>query len=181
VSDGHFTTFNIPLLAGRDFDDRDSTGSQKVAIVNEEFAAQFAGGRSPSDADSGESTPNEPETLYEIVGYVRNTKYQNLREELRPLIFLADSQRARSTYARDPDSDATAAGHDDGRRQRALAEVNPKIAFTITSIESTRRADPGAAARDAGEPVRLARNRARHAWLYGSSRLSPRAGRMKSA
>jgi predicted permease len=131
VSDGYFTAFNIPLLGGRDFDDRDSTGSQKVAIVNEEFAAQFAGGRNPVGRRFWvETTPNEPETLYEIVGYVRNTKYQNLRETLRPLIFLADSQAPRrGTYAQIMIRTRLPLNTMMGAVKGALAELNPKIGF----------------------------------------------------
>ena len=38
ISDGYFRTMQIPLLAGRDFDTRDRIGSERVAIVNAEFA-----------------------------------------------------------------------------------------------------------------------------------------------
>lgn len=41
VSPGYFATLGISLRAGRDFDDRDVSGSEPVAIVNEAFARHF--------------------------------------------------------------------------------------------------------------------------------------------
>ena len=47
VSPGYFRTMGTALVAGRDFDDRDTLSSPKVAIVNEVFARKFFGGASP--------------------------------------------------------------------------------------------------------------------------------------
>src|SRR5207248_6354239 len=41
VSDDYFATLGIPLLAGRDFDHRDTRTSARVAIVNEAMAKKF--------------------------------------------------------------------------------------------------------------------------------------------
>ena len=41
VSPGFFETVSIPLLAGRDFTDSDSTPEPTVAIVNESFVRKF--------------------------------------------------------------------------------------------------------------------------------------------
>jgi putative ABC transport system permease protein len=43
VSPGYFATMGIPLLRGRDFDDRDRFKSQQVAIVSATFARRFFG------------------------------------------------------------------------------------------------------------------------------------------
>ena len=47
VDDGYFKTLAIPLLAGRNFDEHDSTSSPKVAIVNEAFTRQLQRGSNP--------------------------------------------------------------------------------------------------------------------------------------
>jgi hypothetical protein len=43
VSSGYFETLRIPLLAGRDFDARDTANTMCVAIVNETLARKFFG------------------------------------------------------------------------------------------------------------------------------------------
>ena len=50
VTPGWFGTYGIPLLAGRDVDERDRSGGPRVAVVNEAFVRRFSPGRAPSDA-----------------------------------------------------------------------------------------------------------------------------------
>jgi predicted permease len=96
VSPGYFATMDIPILSGRDFGDRDTMSSPLVAIVNETFAQSLTGGADPVGRRFRiEATPVTPELTYEIVGLVRNAIYQFLREQPRPLVFLAAAQTAR--------------------------------------------------------------------------------------
>src|SRR5215217_1484437 len=61
VSDGFFKTIESPLLSGRDFDDRDTITSPKVAIVNEAFARQLMNGANPvGQRFRREATPRDP-------------------------------------------------------------------------------------------------------------------------
>jgi len=93
VGEGYFKTLGIPLLAGRDFDKKDTTISPKVAIVNEEFARRFGKGANPVGLRiRREATPHEPETVFEIVGMVKNSKYMALRERFRPIVYLSATQ-----------------------------------------------------------------------------------------
>jgi putative ABC transport system permease protein len=90
---GYFQTMRTRLMAGREFDARDTRSSPKVAIVNEVFARKFMGGGNPvgrtfhMGADAG-----QPEKLFQIVGYVENTKYLELREELKPIAYFPIEQ-----------------------------------------------------------------------------------------
>jgi len=83
----------VGMLAGRDFDDRDSAKAPKVAIVNEAFVAKLFGGVNPvgrafrEDGEAGKADP-----VFQVVGVVRNTKYYELREEFRPIAFLPMAQ-----------------------------------------------------------------------------------------
>jgi putative ABC transport system permease protein len=93
VSPSYFATLRTPLLAGRDFDTTDTTSSPKVAIVNERFArALFPGGNAIGQRFLVEKTPYQPETAYQIVGLVNDTKYGNLREEFGPIAFMPTAQ-----------------------------------------------------------------------------------------
>ena len=47
VTPGYFSTLEIPLRRGRDFNDQDTAESQRVAIINETLARRFWPGRDP--------------------------------------------------------------------------------------------------------------------------------------
>ena len=98
VGPGYFRTIETPVLAGRDFDERDAAGAARVAIVNEAFASQVVKGENPVGRRFWiEATPFDPQTLYEIVGVVKNTKYFELREDYGPVVYLPVAQMARPT------------------------------------------------------------------------------------
>ena len=93
IGPDYFKTLQIAMLTGRDFDSRDTVGSPKVAIVNEAFAREFLDGRNPVGQRFWiAATPGSPDTPYEIVGLVRNTKYEELREEFGPIAYYASAQ-----------------------------------------------------------------------------------------
>jgi ABC-type antimicrobial peptide transport system permease subunit len=73
----------IPVLAGREFTDRDIAGSVRVAIVNEALARQFWSSRFPV-GDAFFLDGNR----YLIVGVVRNTKIWSLTDEAQPFLYL---------------------------------------------------------------------------------------------
>jgi predicted permease len=95
VGKGYFKTLDTPLVAGRDFGDQDSANSPKVAIVNQQFALRFGKGANPLGQmirREATATPYEPETNFEIVGVVKNSKYRDLRENWQPIVYLPVSQ-----------------------------------------------------------------------------------------
>ena len=95
VGRGYFRTLATPMLAGRDFDDRDTTQSRKVAIVTERFANLFFEGRNPIGRTfQVEEGAGVERPVFEIVGLVKDAKYTDLREEFTPIAFLAASQEA---------------------------------------------------------------------------------------
>jgi putative ABC transport system permease protein len=93
VSPGYFRTMGTSLLAGRDLDDRDTPSAPEVAIVNQEFSRKFLGGANPIGRSFRMLVgPGEPQHVFQIVGLVKNSKYQSLREDFKPLAFVAESQ-----------------------------------------------------------------------------------------
>jgi predicted permease len=93
VSPGYFDTMGIPIVRGRSFSLRDTRSSPRVAVVNETFVKRFAGGADPlgQTLRTGEE-PRYPSTVYEIVGVIPDTQYNDLRGERRPMIFAPDTQ-----------------------------------------------------------------------------------------
>jgi putative ABC transport system permease protein len=96
VSGGFFKTMGTPLLAGRDFDDRDTATSPKVAVVSESFARKYLSGGNPIGKTFRlEQGPGEPDPIYEVVGIVKDTKYYTLRDDFEPIGFFPMSQDLR--------------------------------------------------------------------------------------
>ena len=90
VSPGYFRTMETQLLAGRDFNQTDTPTSPRTAIVNEAFMRKFFGGVNPVGKifqDSG-----KPDQTYQIIGWVKDTKYYQLREDPVPIAFLSFTQ-----------------------------------------------------------------------------------------
>jgi predicted permease len=88
VSPEYFATMQIPLLAGRGFNERDTGTSPHVAVVNETFARRYFAGANPIGKTIRTNAENGyPETVYEIVGVVKDTKYSDLREPTPPMTF----------------------------------------------------------------------------------------------
>jgi predicted permease len=99
VSPGYFRTMQIPFVAGRDFTARDTAQSQPVAIVNETFVRQFLGGGNPlGKTIRTTAEPLYPETEYEIVGMVKDSKYGGLRDEIPPEAFAPAQQYPERYY-----------------------------------------------------------------------------------
>jgi predicted permease len=88
ISPGYFRTIGTPLLAGRDFDSRDSLHAPRVAIVTETFVQKFLPGQNPiGKTFSYEVGPSEPQPVFEIVGLAKASKYYHLREDFMPIAF----------------------------------------------------------------------------------------------
>jgi putative ABC transport system permease protein len=76
VSPTYFSTLDLPILAGRPFDRRDTRNGLPVCIVNEAFARSFHG-RSPIGqrvALRPASSPQDKPDVREIVGVARQVK-----------------------------------------------------------------------------------------------------------
>jgi predicted permease len=74
VGPRYFQVLGIPLLAGREFDERDTTGAPLVAVINETMATFYFGKRSPL----GKSIQNGGDR-YIIVGVVKDNKQRDLK------------------------------------------------------------------------------------------------------
>jgi macrolide transport system ATP-binding/permease protein len=94
------TTMQIPILAGREIDDRDQPGSTPVAVISQRLARTYFGNEDPVGRRI--TLPDEKRDL-EIVGVSGNLRYGGLKneEESAMTVFVAVSQFSpdRVTYA----------------------------------------------------------------------------------
>src|SRR5689334_16673067 len=86
VGPSFFTTMQIPILLGRDFEERDQSGSSRVAVVNELFAqANF--GDNPIGQHIIWGFAADKQDL-EIIGVAKNARYAGLKEENQPTVYV---------------------------------------------------------------------------------------------
>ena len=91
VSPGHFKTLEIPIVAGRDFDERDRQGAPRVVIVNERMAQVLWPGESAIGKRIfvGAAGANP----MEVIGVAKTGKYRSLAEDPRLYYYTAMEQR----------------------------------------------------------------------------------------
>jgi predicted permease len=106
ISPEYFSTMGIGLVAGRDFRMGDTPptrdGQQPVAgvgIVNEAFARAFLNGQNPIGRQvlvrqyRLGPQDRDVEAPMEIVGLVRDAAYREVREPMRPTVFVPNESR----------------------------------------------------------------------------------------
>ncbi len=92
ISPGYFQTLGVPLLRGRDFNERDTDAAPKVVIINKMMAERFWPGGSPLGqrirlAESGDT--------YEIVGVVGDVQRLRMDARVEPEIYWTYLQNVR--------------------------------------------------------------------------------------
>ena len=93
-SPGFFKTLKIPVLLGRDFNDRDVVGAPKVGIVNQKFVKRYFGRRRSAGPPHRHGNRPGTKTDIQIVGVVGDTKYESMRDEIPYELYLPiDQQR----------------------------------------------------------------------------------------
>ena len=86
-----FKTFRTQVLLGREFDRRDSGDSPRVVIVNQSFARYYFPDRSPLGKWVAFQGPQR-DTHYQIVGVVKDVKYESLRHDFPKTIYMMNAQ-----------------------------------------------------------------------------------------
>ncbi|HEY1214190.1 MAG TPA: ABC transporter permease [Bryobacteraceae bacterium] len=89
VGPGYFHTLGIPLLAGRDFSDADTSSSQRVVILSEAVARRLFPGESPIGHQLRMGAEG---TTVQVVGLVRDSKFEGLRDAPGKMVYVPDEQ-----------------------------------------------------------------------------------------
>ena len=96
----HFLrAMEIPVLMGRDLDNRDVSKAPRVGVINEKFARDYFGDGNPVGRFFyfGDGKNIRPQDRVEIVGVCKNAKYDRLRNETPPTVYVS--------YLQDPGFD----------------------------------------------------------------------------
>jgi putative ABC transport system permease protein len=151
VAAGFFQALRTPVVAGRVFDERDRLDQPGVVVVNEAWVRRFMPGEDPiGERFVGMSYRFGPlgalnKRDWEIVGVVKDVKYEGLRADVAPAIYfpgLQSSLRRRTLVVRTTGDPASLVGDVRG----ALAELNPTVA--LTDVRTMREVLAGARSRD---------------------------------
>src|SRR5262245_62022133 len=91
ISPAYFRTLRTPLLAGREFDDRDLPDARRVAIINETMARQYFAGENPIGRKLVINYLNQRLTP-EIVGVTGDVKQEEPSKPTKPEILVPFTQ-----------------------------------------------------------------------------------------
>ena len=135
IGDTYFDTMRMRLLAGRNFNRADTSSSAAVAVINETLARRFFPGLNPVGRTfrvEGEARKLEPPV--EVIGIVKDAKYESVREDtfatvFRPVSQAPDSQAA-NYEIRTPLPQAAMAEP----IQKAVAGVNQAASLEIHTL-----------------------------------------------
>jgi predicted permease len=97
VGQHFFTTFKIPVIAGRGFEDQDTETSPKVAVINEQLAKKSF---STTDPVGKTFLTDDPEhlTRMQIIGVCKDAKYDNLRSDPPATFYVPYRQQTGSEF-----------------------------------------------------------------------------------
>lgn len=139
VGPGFFTAMRTPIVEGRDFTTMDRSDAPGVVLVNETFARQFYGNDDPIGEKIGDMRmrlgPLGAIHLAgdireaEIIGVVKDVKYDGLRQDATPALYfsgLQSSVKRRSIAIRTTGQPAALLPS----VRRELSAMNPSVALT---------------------------------------------------
>ena len=99
VSPNFFEVMGIPLIAGRAFTDRDTENAPKVVVINETAVRKYFSNENPIGRRFGYSVETSGQT--EIVGVLRDAKYNSVRDSAPPTMYVPYLQANASNPAFD--------------------------------------------------------------------------------
>jgi macrolide transport system ATP-binding/permease protein len=93
---GFFSAMQIPILHGREIDERDRAGTLPVAVVSDQFAKTFLAGQNPLGrritATFFSLATGRVPFDFEIVGVAATAKYGPIKQAIPPVVYIPYSQ-----------------------------------------------------------------------------------------
>jgi predicted permease len=130
VTPGYFKTLGVPLLAGRDLDDRDRQGGRMVVVVNRALARRAWPGREAV----GQRLWYYDKLWLEVVGVVGDIRQGKLSDDVRPELYVPLAQAPSFAWSSDDVSMALAV--------RAARAVGDPAVLAPSLRRAVRAADP---------------------------------------
>jgi predicted permease len=132
ISPNFFETMEIPLVAGRGFAASDGETAPKVAVINEAAARAYFPNQNPVGLRFGNSV--EESGGFEIVGLLRDAKYDSVRNSAPPTMYVPYTQSPPSTTV----FEVRAAGDPTGvimAVREAVRELDPNLPLMDVSTQ----------------------------------------------
>jgi len=141
VTPGFFRAMSTAIIQGRDFAPENTLNSPAVAIVNESFVRKVLKGAEPLGkifrVDEGAGKPESP---YQIIGVVKDTKYNDMKEDFGPIAYLARAQDKK------PDTNAAVIVRSDlplealtSSVEHEVTQINPAIGIQFSVLKTQIR------------------------------------------
>jgi predicted permease len=91
ADENYFRTMNIPVVAGRTFNEQEAVEDRKTVVVNEAMVRKYFPGEDPIGKRIVVNMSDHPGPT-EIIGVVGDARYDKLEGELRPMIYWTPPQ-----------------------------------------------------------------------------------------
>ena len=97
VGSGFFSTMQLPILLGREIDERDISSRRRVAVVNEVFVKTYFSGQNAVGQHFGIGGGNKPDD-YEIIGVAKTARLESLKRDIPPVAYVPYSTSGQMVY-----------------------------------------------------------------------------------
>jgi predicted permease len=132
VSSNFFEVMGIPIVSGRALNDRDTSTSPKVVVINEAAVRKYF----PNESPLGHHFGSSPETSgdLEIVGVLRDAKYNSVRDDAPPTMYVPFRQARMSNATIEVRTAMAPAGAMTAIRE-AVRQLDPNLPLTDVSTQ----------------------------------------------
>jgi predicted permease len=137
VGPRYLDVMKMPILAGRDLDERDTDRAPKVAVINQTMARMYFGepfpiGRTFSVHDDENAGQKAQWADLQVVGVVKDAKYMDVQETQMPAAFFPHAQHRRYflynlVIRHDGRASASAQATLVAAIRRAVADIDPNL------------------------------------------------------
>ena len=133
VSPNFFDVMGIPVLSGRGVTERDSETAPKVVVINQAAAKKYFANENPVGQRMGSNL--ETASQLEIVGVVRDVKYDSVRDAAPPTMFVPYMQTRVGSPVFEVRTAQSAAGAVTGAVREAVRQIDQNLPMMDISTQ----------------------------------------------